>query len=79
MTQKYLISGKGKKRSESCWKDSGPRPEAREEEKAQRKVAKVTPVLAGTHSGNLHQGELQQQSEAVDEDKVYISEVVHEN
>ena len=49
-------------------RDSGPRPEARKEEKGKRKVTKVTPEFAGavgnrTHCGKLRQGELEQESE----------------
>ena len=49
-------------------RDSGRRPEARKEEKGQRKVVKVTPEFAGAvgklkHRGKLRQGELEQESE----------------
>ena len=42
-------------------RDSGPRPEARKEEKGKRKVTKVTPEFAGvvenrTHIGILSKG-----------------------
>ena len=49
-------------------RDSGPRLEARKEEKDKRKVAKVTLEFAGAvgkldHCNKLHQGELKQESE----------------
>ena len=49
-------------------RDSGPRLEARKEEKGRRKVARVTREFAGvaetwTHRGALRQGELEQESE----------------
>ena len=50
-------------------KIGGPRPEARQEEKGRRKVAKVISELAGAvgnraRCGKLHQGELEQESES---------------
>ena len=49
-------------------RDSGPRPEARKEEKGNSKVAKVGLGFAGcgenmTNCGKSHQGTLEQESE----------------
>ena len=49
-------------------RDSGPRLEARKEEKGKRKVAQVTPEFAGAvgkpaQCGKLHQWELEHESE----------------
>ena len=69
------------KRGESCWGDSGPRPEARKEERDKRKVAKVTPDFARAVGKQkiapmrVGTGVLN----AVDEDKGDISEEVHED
>ena len=74
------------KRSELCWKgDSGPRPEARKEEKGERRAAKVTPEFAGAvgKKDTLRQlapGRSWDRSlNAVDEDKGDISEEVRED
>ena len=46
--QKYFNSGKDEKKERNVLKrDSGPGPEARQEEKGKRKAAKVTPEFAG--------------------------------
>ena len=65
-------------------RDSGPRLEARKQEKGKRKVAKVTQEFAGavenrTHRGKWHQGVWNKSLNAVDEDKGDISEEVYED
>ena len=55
-------------------RDSGPRLEARKEEKGKRKVAKVTPEFAGAvgkpaQCGKLHQGNWNRSLNAVEEDR----------
>ena len=63
-------------------RDSGPRREARKEEKGKRKVAKVTPEFAGAvgKQDTLRQRESWNRSlNAVNEDTGDISDEVHED
>ena len=68
--QKYFNSGKGEKKERNVQeRDSGPRPEARKEEKDESKVAKGDTRVClelrenMTHCGKLHQGDLAHESE----------------
>ena len=66
-------------------RDSGPGLEARKEEKCKRKVAKVTPVFAGScgktgHiAANCAKGSWNRSSNSVEEGRGDISEEVHED